>query len=77
MKTSQQIWCFGPDGLLPPCLRDRHPRPATGLLHATGYRNVDGIVIPTTRHGYAWQGDYQSVPEPLLVAIDMSTITIR
>jgi hypothetical protein len=47
------------------------------LLHATGYRNVDGIVIPTTRHGYAWQGDYQSVPEPLLVAIDMSTITIR
>jgi len=25
----------------------------------------------------AWQGDYQLVPEPLLVAIDMGEITIR
>jgi hypothetical protein len=31
----------------------------------------------TTRRGYAWQGDYQLVPEPLLVAIDMGEITIR
>jgi hypothetical protein len=26
---------------------------------------------------YAWEGDYQLVPEPLLVAIDMGDITIR
>jgi len=76
--TRQQISCFGPDGLL-----RRHDFTidilggATGLLYATGYRDVDGIIIPTTRRGYAWQGDYQIVPEPLLVAIDMGEITIR
>jgi hypothetical protein len=76
--TRQQISCFGPDGLL-----RRHDFTidilggATGLLYATDYRDVDGIVIPTTRRGYAWEGDYQLVPEPLLVAIDMGEITIR
>lgn len=76
--TRQQISCFGPDGLL-----RRHDFTidilggATGLLYATGYRDVDGIIIPATRRGYAWQGDYQLVPEPLLVAIDMGEITIR
>jgi hypothetical protein len=76
--TRQQISCFGPDGLL-----RRHDFTidilggATGLLYATSYRDVDGIIIPTTRRGYAWQGDYQLVPEPLLVAIDMREITIR
>ena len=74
----QQISCFGPDGLL-----RRHDFTidilggATGLLYATDYRNVDGITIPTTRRGYAWEGDYQLLPEPLLVAIDMGEITIR
>jgi hypothetical protein len=47
------------------------------MLYATDYRNVDGIIIPTTRRGYAWERDYQLVPEPLLVAIDMGEITIR
>ncbi|RPF36818.1 hypothetical protein [Streptomyces sp. TLI_185] len=76
--TRRQIFCFGPDGLL-----RRHDFTidilggATGLLYTTGYRDVDGIVIPTTRRGYAWQGDYQLIPEPLLVAIDMGEITIR
>jgi hypothetical protein len=76
--TRQQISCFGPDGLL-----RRHDFTvdilggATGLLYATGYRDVDGIIIPTTRRGYAWQGDYQIVPQPLLVAIDLGEITIR
>ena len=75
--TRQQISCFGPDGLL-----RRHDFTidilggATGLLYATDYRDVDGIIIPTTRRGYAWQGDYQRIPEPLLVAIDMGEITI-
>jgi hypothetical protein len=47
------------------------------MLYASDYRDVDGIIIPTTRRGYAWQGDYQLVPEPLLVAIDMGEITVR
>ena len=50
---------------------------ATGPVYATDYRDVDGIIIPTTRRGYAWQGDYLLVPEPRLVAIDMGEITIR
>ena len=76
--TRQQISCFGPDGLL-----RRHDFTidilggATGMLYATDYRDVDGIIIPATRRGYAWQGDYQLIPEPLLVAIDMGEITIR
>ena len=76
--TRQQISCFGPDGLL-----RRHDFTidilggTAGMLYATDYRDVDGIIIPGTRRGYAWQGDYQLVPEPLLVAIDMSEITIR
>jgi hypothetical protein len=75
--TRQQISCFGPDGLL-----RRHDFTidilggATGMLYATDYRDIDGIIIPATRRGYAWQGDYQLVPEPLLVAIDMGEITI-
>jgi hypothetical protein len=76
--TREQISCFGPDGLL-----RRHDFTidilggAPGMLYATDYRNVDGINIPATRRGYAWQGDYQRIPEPLLVAIDMGEITIR
>jgi hypothetical protein len=72
-----QISCFGPDGLLRrhdvtidisagnrAALRRRLPR------HRRHHH-------PTTRRGYAWPGDYQLVPEPLLVAIDMGEITIR
>lgn len=76
--TREQISCFGPDGLL-----RRHDFTidilggATGMLYATDNRNVDGIIIPTTRRGYAWQGDYQRIPEPLIVAIDMGEITMR
>jgi hypothetical protein len=76
--TREQISCFGPDGLL-----RRHDFSidiiggATGLLYATDYRDVDGIIIPTTRRGYAWHGNYQLIREPLLVAIDMGEITFR
>jgi hypothetical protein len=75
--TREQISCFGPDGLL-----RRHDYEvdilggATGLNYASDYRNVDGIVIPTQRRVYAYQGDYQRVPEPLLVKIDMGEITL-
>jgi hypothetical protein len=73
--TRQQISCFGPDGLL-----RRHdftidilPEAPESQLYATDYRDVDGITIPTTRRAYAPEGDDQLV----MVAIDMSTITIR
>jgi hypothetical protein len=75
--TREQISCFGPDGLL-----RRHDYTvdilggATGLNFASDYRNVNGIIIPTKRRVYAYEGDYKIVKEPLLVAIDMAEITL-
>lgn len=73
--TRQQISCFGPDGLL-----RRHDFTIDILggapesqLYASGYRDIDGIIIPATRRAYATQGDDQL----LMVAIDMDEITIR
>jgi hypothetical protein len=72
--TREQIFCFGPDGLL-----RRHDFTidvlggAPGQLYASEYRDVDGIVIPTTRR--AWQGDDHR-PETLMIAIDMSDISV-
>ena len=75
--TREQISCFGLDGLL-----RRHDYTvdilggATGLNYASEYRDVDGIIVPTKRRVYAYEGDYQLVKEPLLVAIDMGEITL-
>lgn len=57
--TREQISCFGPDGLL-----RRHDYTvdilggATGLNYASEYRDVDGIIIPTKRRIYAYEGDH-------------------
>jgi hypothetical protein len=75
--TREQISCFGPDGLL--CRHDYTVDilgGATGLNYASDYRNVDGIIVPTKRRVYAYEGDYQLVKEPLLVAIDMGEISL-
>jgi hypothetical protein len=75
--TREQFSCFGPDGLL-----RRHDYTvdilggATGLNYASDYRDVDGIIVPAKRRVYAYEGDYQLVKEPLLVAIDMGEITL-
>jgi hypothetical protein len=75
--TREQNFCFGPDGLL-----RRHDYSvdilggATGLNYASNYREVDGLMFPTTRRVYAYEGDYKLVPEPLLVAVDISGITL-
>jgi len=75
--TREQISCFGPDGLL-----RRHDYTvdilggATGLNYAYDYRDVDGIIFPAKRRVYAYEGDYQLVKEPLLVAIDMGEISL-
>jgi hypothetical protein len=75
--SREQISCFGPDGLI-----RRHDYTvdilggATGLNYALDYRDVGGIIFPTKRRIYAYEGDYQLVPEPLLVKIDMGEITV-
>ena len=76
--TQEQISCFGPDGLL-----RRHDYTvdilggATGLNYAYDYREVGGLQFFTKRRVYAYQGDYVLVPEPLLVNIDVSGITLE
>jgi hypothetical protein len=70
-----QVSCFGPDGLLRRHdftidILGRAPR----QLYATDYRDVGGIIIPTTRP--AWQDD-NHVPELAMIAIDMREIAIR
>ena len=75
--TRSQISCFGPDGLL-----RRHDYTvdvlggARGLNYAYDYRNVDGIIIPTTRRVYGYEGDYQPIWQPVLVEIDMRDISL-
>jgi hypothetical protein len=75
--TREQIFNFGSDGLL-----RRHDYSvdilggATGLNYASDYREIDGLMFPTKRRVYAYTGDYELVPEPLLVAVDISAITL-
>jgi hypothetical protein len=74
--TREQISCFGPDGLL-----RRHDYTvdilggATGLNYASDYVDAGGIMVARQRRVYAYEGDYQVVKDPVLVAIDMSKIT--
>jgi hypothetical protein len=75
--TRDQIFCFGTDGLL-----RRHDYTVdilgggTGLNYATNYQDIDGIIFPMTRRVYAYTGDYQLVPEPVLVAIDIADVKL-
>jgi hypothetical protein len=72
----EQIFCYDPDGLL-----RRHDYTvdilggATGLNFASDYRETVGIMFPTKRRVFAYEGDVQLVPEPLLVGVDISRIT--
>jgi hypothetical protein len=62
--TREQISCFGPDGLL------RRPDYTVDILGgATGLNFASRV--------YAWEGEYQIVKEPLLVAIDMGEVTLN
>lgn len=75
--TREQIFCFGADGLL-----RRHDYTVdilgggTGLNYATDYQDIDGIIFPMTRRVYAYTGDYELVPEPVLVAIDIADVKL-
>lgn len=75
--TRTQISCFGPDGLL-----RRHDYTvdilggSKALNYASDYRRSDGIAFPATRRVVAYEGDYQPVMEPVLVAIDIRKIAI-
>jgi len=73
--TREQLFFFGPDGLL-----RRHDYSVdilggtTAANYALEHRNVDGIVVPTRRRIYGYEGNHKVVPEPVLVAIEMGEI---
>ena len=73
--TRDQTSYFGPDGLL-----RRHQYTvdvlgnAPGLNYAADYRSVSGVMVPTKRRVFAYDGEKQKIPEPLLVAIDIREI---
>jgi hypothetical protein len=47
---------------------------ATGANYSTDYKEFQGIKMPTTRRVYAYDGNGQKIPAPLLVSIDIETI---
>jgi hypothetical protein len=75
-RTREQIFCYGQDGLL-----RRHDSTvdilggATGLKFGSHYREIDGIMFPTKRRVFAYEGDFQRVAKSLLVGVDISRIT--
>jgi hypothetical protein len=74
--SREQVTHFGPDGLM-----RRHDYAvevlggATGANYSTNYRDYQGIKVPTTRRVYAYDASGQKVPEPLLVSIDIRSIS--
>jgi hypothetical protein len=76
--TRTQYSYFGEDGLL-----RRHLYTvdvlggAQGANYASEYRAVDGVVLPTRRHVFAYDEARQKVPEPILVSIDLSDIHFK
>jgi hypothetical protein len=76
--SREQISYFGPDGLL-----RRHDYNvdimggATGANYASDYLEFDGIMVPTTRRVFARDADGQKIAEPLLVAIDIASVSLR
>jgi len=73
--TREQISYFGEDGLL-----RRHEYcvdimgGARGLNYAYDYRQVDGIMVPTTRRVVGFDDNKRKIPDPVLVAIDIHEI---
>lgn len=47
-----------------------------GAHYISGYTDVQGIKIPTSRRIYPRQADGQSLPEPLVVSIELSDIVL-
>jgi len=71
----EQVSCYGADGLL-----RRHDYTvdilggATGANYASGYRDFQGIQVPTTRRIVSYDEAGRSVPEPVLVSIDIADL---
>lgn len=75
-SATQTIY-FDDDGLLKRHDYDVEIAGGTpGAHYISGYIDVQGIKIPTSRRIYPRQPDGQSMPEPLVVSIDLSDIVL-
>jgi hypothetical protein len=79
---SQQVFHFGPDGLLR--RHDYTPEVLIGdpghlaVAHYTNdHKRYDGISFPTQRHAGALNPDGTTMPHPVLVAIDIQHVTVE
>jgi hypothetical protein len=76
--STEQTLYFTPDGLLV-----RHDYDveigggAPAAHYLSDYADVDGIEVPTTHRIFPRAPDGQSLPEPLIVSIDLREITFR
>jgi hypothetical protein len=74
--TREQLFFFGPDGAL-----RRHDYTVdilggtAGANYALEHRTFDGIVVPTKRTIYGYQGDHEVVSDPVLVDVAFSDVT--
>jgi hypothetical protein len=74
--STEQTLYFAPDGLLV-----RHDYDveisggATAVHYLADHLDVQGITVPTTHRIYPRSPDGQSLPEPLIVSIDLNEIT--
>lgn len=74
--TRTQVTHFGADGLM-----RRHDYTvdilggATGANYPGDYREVQGLLMPMSRRIFACDDSLQKVPEPLLVSIDIASLT--
>jgi hypothetical protein len=78
---SEQVFHFDPDGLLR--RHDYTPEVLIGdsdhlaVAHYTDrHKRYDGISFPTRRHAVALQPNGATMPEPILVAIDIRHVTV-
>jgi len=55
----------------------RSPGGTPGAHYIEGYEDVFGIMFPTKRRIFPRQADGTASPEPLVVSIDLSDITLK
>ena len=73
--TKTQVTHFGPDGLM-----RRHDYTvdifggATGAKYPAHYRDVQGLMMPTTRRIYAYDDAIRKVSDPVLVSLDFGQL---
>jgi hypothetical protein len=80
--SAEQVFHFGPDGLLrrhdyTPELLLGNPGHLAIAHYTSDHQRFEGISFPTRRHAIALTPDGRATPEPVLVSIDISRVSIE